>query len=156
MSLTLKIIISVIICLGVGFAAGMATQNGVVEWYPQLNKPSFNPPNWIFGPVWTVLYIMMGVAAALVWHKAGNKRKGQEALILFWVHLILNGLWSITFFYIQNIEMAFIVIGILWGLIGLLIFRFMKIKKLAGYLLIPYWLWVTFASVLNYYIMVLN
>ncbi|MFA6605337.1 MAG: TspO/MBR family protein, partial [Patescibacteria group bacterium] len=121
-----------------------------------LNKPSFNPPSWIFGPVWTTLYILMGIALYLIWQEGLKKAFVKNSFILFIVNLVLNSLWSITFFGLQNPALAFLVIVLLWITILVLIIRFYRINKLASYLLIPYLLWVSFASVLNFSIWQLN
>ena len=155
-SLLSKIIISVIACSLIGFLSGFATASSITDWYVNINKPSFNPPNWIFGPVWTVLYIMMGIAAGLIWHEGIEKRLVKSALYVFVSQIILNAAWSLIFFGMKNPTLAFIEIIILWILIVLCISRFYKIKKIAAYLMVPYLLWVSFASVLNYCIMVLN
>ena len=156
MNLTLKIIIAVILCLLVGFLTGFATQSSITDWYAFLNKPSFNPPNWLFAPVWTVLYTMMGIAAALIWHKGWESSGVKAALGLFTLQLLLNGSWSLIFFGLRQPMPALIVIIILWALIFWCILRFMKLRKAAGYLLIPYLLWVSFATLLNYSIVALN
>ncbi len=154
--LFLKIIIAVVVCFGIGSLSGIATSNGLSEWYATIRKPSFNPPNWLFAPVWTVLYTMMGVAAALVWHKGLETQGVKVALIVFAIQLILNALWSILFFGMQNPALAFFEILVLWFSILVCIFSFMKVHKTAGYLLIPYILWVSFAAFLNFTIWQLN
>ena len=155
-SLLSKILISVAACLIIGFLSGLATTDSINEWYVNINKPSFNPPNWIFGPVWSILYTMMGIAAGVVWHQGIERPEVKAALYVFVSQIILNATWSIIFFGMKNPMFAFIEIIILLILIGICIFRFYKIKKIAAYLMIPYMLWVSFASVLNYCIMVLN
>jgi len=157
LSLPIKIIIAVSIWMVIGFLSGMSTTDSIQNWYVHLNKPFFNPPNWIFAPVWTILYIMMGVAAALVWHDMpAKKSKVKTALSLFVGQLILNALWSIIFFGMQKPMWALIEIAILWVLILLTIRHFNKINPLAGKLMIPYLLWVSFASILNASIWWLN
>ena len=125
------------------------------EWYRGLNKPSFNPPGWVFGPVWTVLYTMMAVAAFLVWRKAGFAG-AQTALGLFLVQLALNGLWSWLFFGLQRPDLALIDIIALWFAILGTILAFRVHSKPAFILLLPYIAWVSFASVLNFAIWRLN
>ncbi|MBN2587169.1 MAG: tryptophan-rich sensory protein [Candidatus Fermentibacteraceae bacterium] len=122
------------------------------EWYETLEKPSFNPPGWIFGPVWTLLYILMGTAAWLVWKEQGF----SPALILFIAQLALNALWSYLFFGANRPDLAFFEIVVLWVLILLTMIFFWKARTLAGALLVPYLLWVSFASVLNFSLWRLN
>jgi len=129
-------------------------------WYASLNKPFFNPPSWVFAPAWIILYVMMGIAAFLVWKKAaGFGWKDNQiavALIIFDIQLMLNLLWSVLFFGWQSPFFAFLEIILLWFAILVTILKFKKIEKRAAYLMIPYLLWVSFAAVLNYSIMVLN
>jgi benzodiazapine receptor len=149
MNNTIKLVISVAVPLAVGGLSGFATARGVADWYPTLTKPTFNPPAWIFGPVWTVLYIMMGVAAFLVWRKGLEVDGVGIALTVFAVQLALNGLWSILFFGIQEPGWALVEIILLWIAIGVATVLFWRVATPAGGLLLPYWGWVTFATVLN-------
>jgi tryptophan-rich sensory protein len=149
MNNTLKLLISVAIPLLVGGLSGFATARGVADWYPTLVKPSFNPPAWVFGPVWTVLYIMMGVAAFLVWRAGLDVDGVRIALTVFAVQLALNGLWSILFFGMQAPGLALIEIVLLWIAIGFTVVLFWRVFPLPGALLLPYWAWVSFAAVLN-------
>ena len=149
MNATVKLVISVAVPLAVGGLSGFATARGVANWYPTLIKPFFNPPAWIFGPVWTVLYIMMGVAAFLVWRQGFATEGVKLALTLFAVQLSLNGLWSILFFGMQAPGWALIEIGALWLAIIVTIVLFWRVSPTAGILLLPYWAWVSFATVLN-------
>ena len=149
MNTVLKLVVSLTIPLAVGGLSGFATARGVAEWYPTLAKPSFNPPSWVFGPVWTVLYIMMGVAAFLVWRTGLDMDGVKIALIAFAIQLALNGLWSILFFGMQQPGWALIEIIALWAAIGATIRLFWRVTPTAGALLLPYWAWVTFATVLN-------
>jgi tryptophan-rich sensory protein len=142
----------VILCLAVGGGAGFFTAGAVTQWYPTLNKPSFNPPPWIFAPVWTTLYIMMAVAAWLVWMK-GHSR---TALNLFFVQLALNFAWSFLFFGAKSPGFALIEIVALWLAILLTLMSFWKRSNIAGWLLVPYLAWVSFAGVLNASIWWLN
>jgi len=152
-SLSFKVFISVIICLGLGLSIGYFTAPG--SWYQLINKPTWQPPNWIFGPVWTMLYIMMGVAFARVWQAKPSLEK-NKALVFFIIQFIFNLFWSIIFFKAQKIGFAFAEILFLWGLIILTIRQFFKIDRLAAYLLIPYCIWVSFATILNGTILLLN
>lgn len=148
--------IAVAVCLLIGFLSGFATQSSVNDWYAALNKPSFNPPNWIFGPVWTVLYIMMGIAAGIVWSKGFYHKWVKTALYHFGFQLLFNALWSVVFFGFQSPFWALLVILVLMMLILGTIRWFNVVSRLAAYLMIPYFLWVCFASLLNYRIWMLN
>lgn len=141
----------------VGYSASIVTRPSVETWYPTIIKPSFNPPNWIFMPVWTLLYILMAVAAGLVWDKI--KEQNQEvkvALGFFLIQLTLNAIWSYIFFGLKNPMLALIEIALLWLMIYETYLKFIKINKTAGYLLIPYMAWVAFAGILNASIWWLN
>ena len=140
----------VLLCQAAGTIGSIFTFSAIPNWYAYLNKPFFNPPNWIFGPVWTTLYTLMGISVYLVW----KKRKGIP--FWFWVQLVLNALWSILFFGLQNPILAFVGVIFLWLSIFLTITSFYRIHKTAAYLLVPYLLWVTFASLLNASIALLN
>jgi tryptophan-rich sensory protein len=143
-----KLLISIILPLSIGAIAGMFTAQAIPEWYATLNQPSFNPPNWVFGPVWTTLYIIMGISFFLIWKLEAGKQRNQ-AIVIFLVQLLLNFGWSFFFFYFQMIGVALIEIVLLWSTIVLMLTRFYKLKPLAAYLNIPYLLWVTFATALN-------
>lgn len=148
----MKLFISILIPLLVGSIAGFFTTAGVNGWYAVANKPSFNPPNWLFAPVWTALYIMMGIALYLVWKTETKNAVRQTALILFGVQLALNFLWSFIFFYAKQPGWAFADIIAMWIVILLTIIWFGKISTTAAWLLVPYIFWVSFASLLNFYI----
>ena len=150
------IAVSVGVCLVVGFLSGFATQSSVNDWFVTLNKPSFNPPNWVFAPVWTVLYIMMGTAAGLVWAKGFHHLWVKTALYHFVFQLLLNASWSIIFFGFMEPFWGLVVIITLLVLIVLTIRWFRIVSKFAAWLLIPYLLWVCFATALNYKIWELN
>ncbi len=156
MAAALKLLISIAVPLLVGGLSGIATARGVQEWYPTLVKPAFNPPSWVFGPVWTFLYILMGIAAFLVWQKGWDNRLVRAALALFAVQLILNGLWSILFFGMQSPGLAFVEIIILWLSILATVLLFWRVIPVGGMLVLPYEAWVTFAAVLNGSIWILN
>lgn len=156
MNNTLKLIIAIAIPLLIGSTSAFFTVTGVGSWYQTINKPSWNPPDYIFGPVWTTLYILMGVSLFLVWKSgtdAGTKRK---AIVLFAIQLVLNFFWSFIFFDQQLIGAAFAEIIVLWLFILLTIFAFARISKTAAWLLVPYISWVSFAAFLNYTIWQLN
>ena len=145
-----RILVVVVTCLAIGYFSGMVTRSAIITWYPTLVKPSFNPPNWIFAPVWSMLYIMMGVAAGLVWNCIDNEKETvKNALIFFAVQLGLNALWSFLFFGLKNPLLAGVEIIVLWLMIYETYTKFAKINSIAGYLLLPYLLWVSFAMVLN-------
>lgn len=155
-STVLKIFISIFICLGIGFVGSIATQSSVDTWFTTLNKPSFNPPSWLFAPVWTTLYILMGVAAGIVWSRGFHHVWVKTALYHFGFQLVLNAAWSIAFFGYQSPLVALFVIIALIVLV-LITFKWFKIvNNLAAYLLIPYLLWLLFAAALNFEIWRLN
>lgn len=145
-----RLLVVVVTCLAVGYFSGLVTRSSIVSWYPTLVKPSFNPPNWIFAPVWSMLYIMMGIAAGLVWNRIASEQEAvRKALVFFVIQLALNSIWSFLFFGLKNPTLAGIEIILLWLLIYETYLQFAKIDKIAGYLFIPYLLWVSFAAVLN-------
>jgi len=142
-------LICALLCLALGTISGLSTAPEIKDWYTTLNKPSFNPPNWIFGPVWTLLYLMMGVALGLIIN-LGTKTPGvKAALTIFGIQFILNLIWTPVFFGMHQISPALIVIILMWIAILLSIIHFSKLRPLAGWLLIPYILWVSFATILN-------
>lgn len=148
-SVVVKIIITSILCLAIGGLSGFATATGIDSWYVALNKPVFNPPNWVFGPVWTTLYILMGVSSGMIWHLGMINPEVKKALIVFGVHMLLNAAWSLLFFGAQMPWLAFIEILILLASILYFAKLFHTLKPIAGWLQVPYILWVSFASVLN-------
>lgn len=149
------IAIWVVICLVVGYLSSLATTSEVKsEWFLTLNKPFFNPPNWLFAPVWTTLYILMGIATGLV--ASSNHPAKQFAVTLFGFHLLVNGFWSIAFFGMHQPLLALVVILLMIGLIITLIAKYLPIHRTAAYVLVPYLLWVSFATVLNGSIVWLN
>ncbi len=152
----LKLIISIVLPLLVGFVGSYFTTPSIETWYSTLNKPSLNPPNFIFAPVWTALYILMGISLFLIWESKEKKENKRIPLIFFSMQLLLNSSWSIIFFGLQNPQLALINIFLLWIFILLNIIFFFKISKIAGIIITPYLLWVSFASYLNYAIYILN
>ncbi len=152
----LKLAASIGVCLLAGAIGGLFTSSSIPTWYAALNKPAFNPPNWIFGPVWTLLYVLMGVSLFLVWQKGLKNKKAKTAVTIFGIQLALNVLWSILFFGLKSPILGLIEIIILWAFILLSIIKFSKISKTAAWLLLPYILWVSFAAVLNLAIFLLN
>ncbi|RZL02653.1 MAG: tryptophan-rich sensory protein [Pedobacter sp.] len=151
-----KLIISLIIPQLVAASGAYFTITGTGSWYQSLEKPSWNPPSWVFGPVWTTLYILMGIALFLVWKSDTTVAKKRSAVILWSVQLLFNFLWSFLFFGQEQIFLALIEIVILWVLILLTIFAFARINKLSAWLLVPYISWVSFATILTYTIWELN
>jgi translocator protein len=140
------------LCLAVGGIGGFATSQSVVDWYPTLNKPSWTPPGWLFGPVWTLLYVMMGVAAWLVW----KARDSGVALGIFAVQLALNMMWSLLFFGLKSPGAGLVCIVLLWAAIAATIVAFRRKSGVAALLLLPYLAWVSFATALNTAIVTLN
>ena len=151
-----RLIISLALPQLAGLVGSFFTARAISVWYADLIKPSFNPPNWIFGPVWILLYILMGVSVYLIWQKCEKDKITKAALWIFWIHLFFNASWSIIFFGLQNSGLAFINIIIIWLFIIILIIKFWPINKWSSYLLMPYLLWTSFASLLNYFIWYLN
>lgn len=152
-----KILIVVVTCLCIGYFSGIITRESIQDWYPTLIKPSFNPPNWLFAPVWSMLYAMMGVAAGLVWHRMDTDRINvRKGLQFFAIQLALNFLWSYLFFGLHNPFLALVELAVLWLMIFETYIVFRKVDKIAGMLLLPYLAWVTFAGILNAAIFWLN
>lgn len=149
------LVVFIALCLGAGGLGAIATTPEIDGWYKTIVKPSWNPPGYVFGPVWTTLYVMMGVAAWLVWKPAGFKG-AMLPLILFGVQLVLNVGWSWVFFHFHQPGWAFAEILVLWLAIAATTLVFFKNSKIAGWLMIPYLAWVSFASVLNFAIWQLN
>lgn len=152
----LPLSISLVLPFIAGGIGSYFTAPAITTWYATLEKPFFNPPNWIFGPVWTLLYIFMGISFYLVWTTHTKKPERVFGIRLFMIQLAVNTLWSIIFFGLQSPSLALLVIIILWILIFLTIKNFLKISKPASWLLIPYLAWVSFAALLNIAITLLN
>lgn len=151
-----KLAITIFLCFMMGYLGSIATMQTLDRWYMTLVKPSFNPPNWIFAPVWFALYLMMGIAAALVWQKGWHRPDVSNSLMFFLLQLVLNGLWSTVFFGMQSLQGGLFIIILL--LISLLITtkRFWAISSPAAILMVPYLAWVGFATVLNASLLALN
>jgi tryptophan-rich sensory protein len=159
MKLGIKIGIAAICCLVLGGLSGIATVSEIKDWYLNLNKPSFNPPNWLFGPAWSTLYTLMGISFALVWNDLSKKNVSifnHKAGVFFGIQLVLNLLWSTLFFNLHQIGLALVEMLVLLGFIVLTTIEFSKISRFASALLIPYILWVSFATVLTASILYLN
>jgi tryptophan-rich sensory protein len=148
--------LSVVLCEIAGALGSVVVIGSITTWYAFLNKPSFAPPNWVFGPVWLILYALMGISAYMVWEKGKRKKSTRQSLSIFSVQLVLNGMWSFLFFGIRSTLYGLIDIIILWLAIVATIVGFYKVSRRAAALLVPYLLWVTVAMVLNFYIWRLN
>ena len=151
-----QLIMAILICQLAGVIGSIFTYSSIPLWYAGLTKPAFNPPNWIFGPVWISLYTLMGVSAFIIFDKAKDLKEGKLALKVFASQLVLNSLWSIIFFGLRAPMLAFFEIILLLALIAASIYYFYRISKLAAALLVPYVLWVGFAAILNLSIAILN
>ena len=150
-------IVTFILFLSITFSAsligGLATINFKEPWYSLLNKPMFNPPDWIFAPVWTTLYLMMTVAVWIFWH---TKNKNINTTYIYFIHLVFNTTWSVVFFVFHNMVLALITLIVLIALIIILILRFKRVNMFSVYLMIPYLLWCCFALILNSSLLVIN
>jgi len=151
-----RLVVAVVLCELAGVVGSVFTFPSIPTWYASLEKPSFNPPNWLFGPVWLILYALMGVAVYFVWGKGLESKGARVALSVFVVQLFLNVLWSNVFFGLHSVFYGFVIIVALWVSIVLTVVAFARVSKTASVPLLPYLLWVSFASVLNYYIWLLN
>ncbi len=152
----MKLVSSIAICEAAGILGSLFTESGASSWYAGIVKPSFNPPSWVFAPVWTALFVLMGIALFLVWKRGGEAPGAKKAILFFAVQLALNMLWSFLFFGLHSPLLAFIEIIVLWCAIIATIFAYVRVSRPAAYLLVPYLLWVTFAGYLNYTIWMLN
>ncbi len=156
---SLKYIPSLLICLliplTIGGLSGFFTSSAISTWYVTLNKPSFNPPNFIFAPVWTTLFTLMGISLFVIWNSAKGFRR-NNALLIFAVQIVLNFIWSFLFFNFESPGLALIEITMLWCSILMMIIYFGRVSRLAAALQVPYLLWVSFASILNTAIWHLN
>jgi benzodiazapine receptor len=150
------LIVSLLMVAAIAATASAFTISQITGWYRTLQKPSFSPPNWLFGPVWTGLYVMIAIAAYLVWQRRDDNSFYKTTRTIYFVQLLLNFLWSIVFFGMHQILGALIIIVLLLASIAALIYRFNHYSKVASFLLVPYILWVSFASALNFYIYLLN
>lgn len=151
-----KLVVAIVICELVGAVGSIFTTPSIPTWYALLQKPFFTPPNWLFAPVWTTLFALMGISAYLIWIKGLENKKVKTALVIFGIQFALNVLWSYLFFGLQSPFYGLIGIVVLWIAIALTILKFYKISRKAGLLLIPYIIWVSIAMSLNYYIWLFN
>jgi len=152
----IKLIASVLLCQLAGTIGSIFTFSAITEWYSLLNKTEFFPPGWVFGPVWIALYTLMGISLYIALEKGLLEKANNKAKTFFSVQLVLNALWPVLFFGLRNPLIALIEIILLWAAIILAIKEFYGINKNSAYLLVPYLLWASFASVLNYFIWALN
>lgn len=151
-----KFLISIFGCELIGILATPFTISAIPTWYATLNKPPFSPPNWIFEPVWTLLYLLMGISAFLIWQKGLHNMKVKKALGYFLLQLFFNFIWSVTFFGLHSPLLGLLDIVVLLVIVIITIVSFYKLSRSAAYLLIPYLLWLSFATILNLSIVVLN
>ena len=157
-----KIVICSLGFLGLGFLSGISTISEIESWYSTLNKPFFSPPNWLFGPAWTAHYILMGGSAALIWQVISKARYpiitryAKRGIVFFMIHFLFNLAWTPVFFGLHQTVFAFVILLIILVSLIFLIRHFFRLDRLSAFLLIPYLLWVTFASALNLAIILLN
>jgi len=151
-----KLVVSIVACEGAGGIGAIFTTRAIPTWYKSLKKPSFTPPNRVFGPVWITLYLLMGIAVFLVWREGFSQAGVTAAFTVFWVQLILNVLWSVIFFGLKSLLGGMIVIFVLWIAILVNIILFFGVSSIAGGLLIPYLVWVSIATNLNIQLWRLN
>lgn len=152
----IKLAIAVLVCQMAGVIGSVFTMPSIGTWYADLNKPWFTPPNFVFGPVWITLYTLMGISLYWVWQKGASKGNVRSALLAFFGQLVINAVWSIVFFGLQSPFYGLVLIMFMWALILLTMVMFYRIEKRAGLILVPYIAWVTIATLLNYYVWILN
>ena len=151
----IKLLIFILICQLAGIMGSFFTTSQITDWYASLQKPSFTPPNWLFGPVWITLFTLMGISLYWIWGKR-LERNFRRAIFFFGLQFVLNILWNFFFFGLESPLFGFIEIILLWITIAITIFEFYKLSKKAGLILLPYIIWVSIATALNYYVLVLN
>ena len=149
----ISFILFLIITYSASFIGGMATISFKEPWYSELVKSNYNPPDWVFAPVWTTLYLMMTLAIWIYWH---SKNRDMNAIYIYFIHIVFNTTWSIVFFGLHKIFLALIVLLVLIFLIIILILRFKRVNLVSYYLMIPYLLWTTYALFLNINLLILN
>ena len=150
----MKLFLSLLLPQLAGLAGSVFTVSSIPGWYATINKPFFSPPNWIFAPAWLTLYFLMGIALYLNW--ISKNRQSKYNVRLFFIHLFFNAIWSPIFFGARSPLLALVVIVIIWLLIVAMIIKFWRVNRISSLLLVPYLAWVSFASVLNYFIVILN
>ena len=154
--LFLSCLFGVLVTNAVGYLSSLATRSSVNTWYKYLNKPVFNPPDWIFMPVWIILYFLMGIAFGIFFYYNFEKNSQKGGVIAFFLQLLFNGMWSLVFFGLKNIFLGLVTILILLVCIIFCITEFRKVNKFSSYLMLPYLFWVCFASILNTLILIMN
>jgi benzodiazapine receptor len=152
----IRFIISVVLCQVAGIVGSLFTTSAIPTWYANLKKPFFAPPNWVFAPVWTTLYLLMGISLFIVWNTGVEKSSVRKSIAIFSIQLLLNAFWSCLFFGLKSPLLGLIEITAMWFMILLTIFSFSKVSRKAALLLVPYLMWVSLASYLNYSILILN
>ena len=152
----IRLIISVALCQAAGIIGSLFTTPAINSWYASLRKPAFAPPNWVFAPVWTTLYLLMGISLFIVWNIGLEKNSVRKSIVVFGIQLLLNVFWSYLFFGLKSPLLGLVEIVVMWLTILSTILVFFRISKKAAVLLIPYLMWVSVASYLNYSILVLN
>jgi len=152
----LPFVISLLITLAIGVVASAFTRPEIMGWYSTLQKPSFNPPNWVFPSAWTIIYVLIASAAYLVWRHRDGGLIYYRAKLIYIIQLVFNFSWSVIFFGAHEVLAALVIIVLLWFSIIVNMYCFARISKAACWLLLPYLLWVSFATILNYYIYILN
>jgi len=151
-----RLVVAILVCQLAGIVGSVFTRASIPTWYQALQKPAFTPANWLFAPVWTMLFLLMGVSLYLIWREGLAERQARIAVSIFGTQLVLNIFWSFLFFKLQSPIYGFVEIVILWLAILLTVIYFLRISRTASLLLLPYLFWVSFAAVLNFYIMKLN
>lgn len=152
----LKVFLTILLCEGVGLLATPFTIAAIPTWYASLHKPIFSPPNFVFGPVWTALYLLMGIAFGIIVNKNWQNKKVRITVVVFLIQLFLNFTWSVVFFGLKSPFLGLVNILLLFTMIIVTIFKFQAVSKNAAYLLVPYFIWVSFATLLNFSIVILN
>ena len=152
----IKLVISIVACEGAGGIGAIFTTPAIPTWYAGLKKPTFTPPNSVFGPIWITLYLLMGIAVFLVWREGLGQEGVTIAFVIFWAQLVLNILWSVIFFGLKSLFGGMVMILLLWIAILINIITFFGVSPLAGWLLIPYIIWVSIAANLNVQVWKLN
>ncbi|MBY0472921.1 tryptophan-rich sensory protein [Patescibacteria group bacterium] len=153
---TLSLVVSLLLAYSAAFIGSIFTVGTITTWYATLARPTLSPPNWLFGPVWTILYALMAIAAWRIYEKKKGNKKTMRLLWIYVAHLAVNAFWSISFFGLHSPALALAIIAVLWLLIVYLMVSFYRVDRTAGLLLVPYLAWVSFASYLNLSIVLLN
>jgi len=152
----LVLVAFIVLCEFAGLFGSIFTFSSIPTWYASLNKPAFTPPGWLFGPVWTVLYFLMGISAYMIYESRSRKQNARKALFAFGAQLVLNVLWTVAFFGLRSTQLGLVAIILLWIAIAATIIEFARVRRGAALILVPYILWVTFAAFLNYFVLILN